>query len=314
MEETHKHNNPLSFDDGIDLLELFHILLNGKWIIISVTAFASIIGVIYSLNLPNIYESRTLLTPANSSGSISNALRGYSGITGIAGLSLPIDGDKNNSKKAIAKISSLSFFENEILPNIFIPDLLALKSWNPKTNSLIYDDSIFIKSSNTWIRDSSKAQKKIPTPQESFRAFKSHLNISEDNNTGFVTISIKHESPYIAKEWVELLVGEINSFYRQKDKIKSEKALSYLNQKIASTNLSEIKQSIADLLKQETQKLTLIEANEFYVFDYIDSPAVMEKKSQPNRARICILFFLMGGMLSVLILLIKHFFFKEKFA
>ena len=29
-------------DDEIDLLELFHVLLQGKWIIVSVTAFASI--------------------------------------------------------------------------------------------------------------------------------------------------------------------------------------------------------------------------------------------------------------------------------
>ena len=47
-------------DDEIDLLELFHVLLQGKWIIVSVTAFASICGVLYSLSLPNIYESRSL--------------------------------------------------------------------------------------------------------------------------------------------------------------------------------------------------------------------------------------------------------------
>ena len=315
MQETYTNKHPNDFDDEIDLRELFYVLFQGKWIIVSVTAFVSIIGVIYSLHLPNIYESRTLLTPTNSSGSIPNALRGYSAIAGIAGVSLPGGSDNNNSKKAIAKISSLSFFENNILPNIFIPDLLALKSWNSKTNSLIYDESIYNKNSNTWVRDSSNLQKQIPTAQESFRAFKSsHLSLTEDNNTGFVTISIKHQSPYVAKKWTELIVNKINSFYRQKDKIESEKAVIYLNQKIATTSLSEVKQTIAELLQKETQKLTLVEANEFYVFDYIDSPAVMEIESEPKRALICILFALLGAMLGTLIVILKHYSFNDKVA
>ena len=47
-----------------------------------------------------------------------------------------------------------------------------------------------------------------------------HLNLSEDKRTGFVTIRIKHQSPFIAKQWSELLVNEINVFYREKDNTK----------------------------------------------------------------------------------------------
>ena len=68
------------------------------------------------------------------------------------------------------------------------------------------------------------------------------LSLSEDKKSGFITLSIKHQSPFIAKQWVELIVNEVNSFYRQKDKSESEKAVSYLNQQISMTGLSEIKQ------------------------------------------------------------------------
>ena len=127
-----------------------------------------------------------------------------------------------------------------------------------------------------------------------------------------MTISIKHQSPYIAKQWVELVVNEVNSFYRQKDKSQSEKAVSYLNQQISMTSLSEIKQVLAQLLQEETKKLTLIEANQFYVFDYIDPPAVMEVKIEPKRALICIISAILGGMLSIVLVLIKHFIYKGK--
>ena len=313
MQEAHSNKHPNDFDDEIDLRELFYVLLEGKWIIVSLTAFVSIIGVIYSLLLPNIYESKAMLVPVNSSSGISGALGSYSGLAGLAGISLPSGGDEGNSAKAIQKISSLSFFENNILPNIHLPDLMAVKSWNSKTNTLTFDDSIYDTNSNTWIRDFSYPQQQIPSAQESFEVFKTaHLSLSEDKKSGFITLAIKHQSPFIAKQWVELVINEVNAFYRQKDKSESEKAVSYLNQQISITGLSEIKQVIAQLLQEETKKLTLIEANQYYVFDYIDPPAVMEKKSEPKRALICILSALLGGMLSVLLVLIRHYAFNKK--
>ncbi len=312
MQEPHS-NNPNNFDDEIDLRELFHVLLDGKWIIVSLTAFASIVGVIYSLSLPNIYQSKAMLVPVNSSSGISGALGNYSGLVGLAGINLPPGGDEGNSAKAIQKISSLSFFENSILTNIHLPDLMAVKSWNSKINTLTYDDSIFDTNNNTWIRDFSYPQQQIPSAQESFEVFKTkHLSLSEDKKSGFITLSIKHQSPFIAKQWTELVVNEVNAFYRQKDKSDSEKAVSYLNQQISMTGLSEIKQVIAQLLQEETKKLTLIEANQYYVFDYIDPPAVMEKKSEPKRSLTLILSALLGGMLSILFVLIRHYAFSKK--
>ena len=125
-------------------------------------------------------------------------------------------------------------------------------------------------------------------------------------------MSTKHQSPLVAKEWNELLINEVNSFYRQKDKSESQKALVYLNKQIASANLSEIKQVIAELMQQETQKLALVEVKQFYVFDYIDPPAVMEQKSEPKRALICIFFAIFGGILSIILLLLRHYIFRKK--
>jgi len=315
MQEAHSNKHPNDFDDEIDVRELFYVLLEGKWIIVSLTAFVSIVGVIYSLSLPNIYESKAMLVPVNSSSGIAGALGSYSGLAGLAGISLPSGGDEGNSAKAIQKISSLSFFENNILTNIYLPDLMAVKSWNSKTNTLTFDESIYDTNSNTWIRDFSYPQQQIPSAQESFKVFKTaNLSLSEDKKSGFITLSIKHQSPFVAKQWVELVINEVNAFYRQKDKSESEKAVSYLNQQISITGLSEIKQVIAQLLQEETKKLTLIEANQYYVFDYIDPPAVMEQKSEPKRALICILSALLGGMLSILLVLIRHYAIKQKAA
>ena len=119
----------------------------------------------------------------------------------------------------------------------------------------------------------------------------------QDEN-GYIVLSMKHQSPSLAKEWIEIFVEEINSFYRQKDKLESEKAVVYLNEQIASTTYSEIRAVTASILEKEIQKLTLIEANRDYVFESnINPPSVMEKKSEPYRSLMVILFAIFGLIL-----------------
>lgn len=300
-------------ENEIDLQDIFNIIFLEKKVIFYITSFVTIIGILYSFLLPNVYESRAILAPVNSSNNLSGVLQNASGLASIAGIRLPNQSENDTSLKALKKLDSLSFFENNIYPNIFLPDLMAFDSWDGKTNTIIYDDSIYNKNSNKWVRDYSYPYKLIPTPQESFKKLKDkHLNLGEDKETGFITLAIKHQSPHIAKSWTELYVKEINAYYRQKDKLEAQKASSYLKKQIAVTNLSEIKEAIAQLLQKETQKLTLIEANQSYVYDYIDPPVVMERKSEPRRFLIFVISLFIGITFSILIVFARHSFLREK--
>ena len=297
-----QNNNNFNNSEEIDLREIFNFFWQAKLTILYISVIVTILGLIYSLLLPNIYESRAILSPDNSGSNISRSLRNFPGLAAPLGVNIPYSADESNSVKAIEKLSSLSFFENSILPKIFLPDLMAHKSWNSKTNSLNYKDNIYDLETNKWI-------KKTPSAQKSYRQFKGkHFSLSENKKTGFITITIRHKSPFVAKKWAELMVNEVNSFYREKDKSEAEKSVNYLNQQIAMTNFSEVKEAISNLLQEETKKLALIEAKEFYVFEYIDPPAVMEKKSEPKRSLIIIISALLGGILSIVYISIKRYF------
>ena len=88
--------------------------------------------------------------------------------------------------------------------------------------------------------------------------------------------------------------------------------MNFLNTQIAQTSFTEIKQVLAQLLQDKAQKLTLIEVNNFYVFEYIDPPAVMEKRIEPSRSSICIMGALLGGILGFLVILIRFIIAKPK--
>tara|TARA_Y100000992_G_scaffold99109_1_gene64134 strand:+ start:765 stop:1679 length:915 start_codon:yes stop_codon:yes gene_type:complete len=298
MNNSINMNNNEQLDDEIDIKSIFKIILNGKRLIIASTVLFSIITVIYSLTLPNIYQSTALLSPVGEKSSSSGSFDNIGGLASLAGVSISSSSD-GNSTKAITKITTLSFFEENILPNIFLPDLMAVKKWDEESNSIIYNANYNFQTAK-WAE--------IPHPQESYKDFKDLLQVSQDYDTKFLTISIKHQSPHIAKEWVEIVVNQINDSFRAKDRREAESAMKFLNSQMALTSYTEIKQVVAQILKQKIQQLTLIEANDYYVFSYLDQPAVPRKKAEPSRFSICILGAILGFMLGILIVLIRSYF------
>lgn len=294
-------------EEFIDLKEIFKVIWHGKLTIFFVFIIFSLASIYYSLNLPNIYQSNALLSPVSNANTNNNTIGGnYSSLANLAGININ-SSDGSNKTKAIEKLNTLSFFSDSIYPNIFLPDLMALDYWDAASNTLIYDDNIYNNKSKQWVRDIDYPYTQIPSKQESFNIFKNHLSIFEDKDTNFINISVNHQSPFIAQEWAEMIVKEINKFFRVKDKIDAQASMDFLNMQMSKTTFSEIKQAIAQLLQQKTQILTLIEVNDFYVFEYIDPPVVTEKKIGPKRSIISIFGAVLGVILGTLVVLIRHF-------
>jgi LPS O-antigen subunit length determinant protein (WzzB/FepE family) len=92
---------------------------------------------------------------------------------------------------------------------------------------------------------------------------------------------------------------------------EAEKSIAFLNQQRFKTNLVSLTEVFADLIEQQTKTVMLANASDEYVFQVIEPPVAPELKSEPKRALICILGTLLGGMLAVLFVLIRHFIGKE---
>ncbi len=298
-------------DNELNLQELFFVIIRGRRLIFLFTFASFILATIYSLSLPNIYQSKALLNAVQQEEAVPSIIDNLGGLASIAGIDLNAGGN-GNSAKALEKLNSLSFFSENIMPYIFLPNLMAVDSWDPSSNKIKFDGDLYDEKSKSWVRDFSYPQKQVPSPQESFIIFKSdHLDIKEDSQTGFISLSIRHQSPYIAYKWAELVIDKINLYYREKDKANAEKAVSYLKGQMSKTNLSEIKQALAQLIQIEIKKITLIEANNEYVFDYIDPPVVMERKTEPFRTLIIVLGIFMGAIIGSIAVIFRHLRFYE---
>ncbi len=284
----------------LDLTDIFITVWDNKKLIISITSVAAILSVIVALMLPNVYVSKSLLTPTASEDSLSSKLGGLSSFAGIAGVALPKAGS-NKSEEGIERIKSFEFFSTYILPNIKLENIVAVEKWVPKDNSIVYDKKIFDKTTNKW-------PKGRPSAQQAYKFYDEALNVIQDKKTSFVSISIEHYSPYVAQKWVSIIIKEINESMRKLDSEQAEKSIAFLNESALTTNVQPIKEAIAKLLESQMRTLMLTASNEAYVLKVIDSPIVPEKKSKPSRSVICIVGTILGGLLSLIIVFTRQFF------
>ena len=299
------------FNDEIDFRELIAVLWLNKKFIAIFTSFAALVSVLYSLSLVNIYTAQTLITPTASSNS-SSLVSQYSGLASMAGINLPQGGSENQIAVALNLVNSKKLLDRLMLYESFLPDLLAAKSWNMQTNVISYDRSIYDKKNNQWVRQVSLPFKQVPSSQEALNVFSGLISISQDKQTKLVTLYVSHLSPVVAQQWSLWIIREINAILANMEISNSQASIEYLNNQIKITPYSELRTMFYQLIQESTQSMMLAAVNPEYVLTTIDPPVVPEIKSQPKRALICIYGVWLGGMLSLLIILLRYYGFARE--
>ena len=295
-------------DEEIDLKELFMVLWGGKWLISAVTGLAAAISVIVALSLPNIYTASALLAPAESSGGgLSGLMKQYGGLASLAGVSLPGGEEGSRAQLGMQLMKSRAFIGDFVERRDILPELMAVESWDAGSGDLVFDPGSYDAASKKWVREVDPPKVAKPSAQEAHKAFTQVLAISEDKQTGYVTVAIDHKSPIVAAQWVNWLVEDVNAAVKAQDVAEAEKSIEYLKQQVANTSLADLQAMFFELIQSQTETVMLAEVRPEYVFKTIDPAVVPGIKSKPSRALICVLSTLLGGMLGLVIVLIRHY-------
>jgi len=295
-----------TYDDEIDVRELFSTLWLNKKFILILTGIFAVLSVIYSLSLTNLYTSQALTVPTSLN---SNGTRQYSALASVAGVKL---GDSSpDVTLAIAFINSKKIIRQLIKHESFLPDLMAAKKWHIKSNSIIYDDDLYDKKNKKWVREVDFPFQQVPSEQEAFELFSGQINITEDKKNQLVTLSVEHISPSVAQQWAEWIIDEANTMVANLRIEESENSIKYLNEQINLTPYAELRTMFFSLIQENTQNMMLAKVSKQYALTIVDPPLIPEIKSSPQRALICILGTLLGGMLSLLIILVRKYGFSK---
>lgn len=309
---TPVNHQPEPVDDEIDLRELFGILWQGKWWIIVITLVFAVGSVIYALSLPNIYQSQATLAPTEeASGSGLSGMSGQlGGLASLAGINMGKSGT-DKTTMAIEVLKSRAFLTTFVNDHDILPDLMAVESWSPHAG-LAYDTGVYNPETGEWLRKVEPPKQPKPTSWEYVEKLRELMSINRDQETGLVTISMNHQSPEIAKQWVEWLVNDVNDYMRERDIEEARRSLEYLNNELQDTALSNMQQVFYQLIEKQTQTIMLANVRPEYIFQVLDPAVVPEQKKKPSRALICIIGTFLGCFFGLSFVLVRHIFSKTE--
>jgi uncharacterized protein involved in exopolysaccharide biosynthesis len=300
--------NDSQYDDEIDLRELFGALWAGSRKIIAITAVFAFVSVIYALSLSDQYKATVLLAPAQSDSSdLSGALGQLGGLASLAGVDIG-GGDSSEAQMAQEIMKSWSFIDVFIAENNISVEVYAAEGWSRGSNELQIDDDIYDAETKTWlVENDNTGEVGPPSSWVLFQAFSERLVVSENKKSGLVSVSIEYYSPQIAKQWLDMYVAAINAHMQQRQMEKVTNNINYLQAQIENTSIAEMREVFYTIIAEQTKNKMLSEASPEYAFVAVSPSMVPEEKSQPERAFICIIGTLLGGILSVLLVLVMHY-------
>ncbi|WP_281630307.1 Wzz/FepE/Etk N-terminal domain-containing protein [Vibrio sp. St2] len=297
-------------NDEIDLRELFLAVWRGKWVVIFITVLFAIGGVLFALSQPNTYQaSATLVTASDEKNSNLAAMASqFGGLASLAGIN--VGGRTDDKSLSLATLESRKFINAFIDKYALLPILMATESWDKENNKLVLNPEFY--DGIRWLNDPEDPEKSLePTAWQAYKKFKGVLNVSEAKDTGIVTVSITHLSPYVAQQWTQWLVKELNLWMKEESLTETNRNIEYLEQQLDRTKVVDMQNVFYQLIEEQTKTLMLAEVKDEYAFKVIDPPVVPEEKVGPKRALICVLATLLGGILGVAIVLLRYAFRRE---
>jgi uncharacterized protein involved in exopolysaccharide biosynthesis len=306
--------NSQSQDDEIDLVELWRAIWAGKFTIIIISMLFAVASIYFALSKPNIYKASAILAPAASEGGAGGlgALAGqFGGLASMAGINLG-GGGGDKTALALEIIKSRSFIEKFITKHDLLVPLMTAKNWDLATDTLILNEELYDVANKKWLREVKAPKKPEPSSWEAYKVFLGLVTVSQDKTSSMVNIDIEFYSPTIAKQWLTWLIKDINEFMREQDQIEAQASIDYLTEQLSEIEVATMETVFYQLIEEQTKNMMLTRVKKEYVLKTIDPAQVPDTKDKPKRALIVVLGTMLGGILSVLIVLIRYFSRKEK--
>jgi uncharacterized protein involved in exopolysaccharide biosynthesis len=272
----------------IDLVTLVQIVWSRRYLIAGVvTIFMAIASAIAFLST-EWYRSDALLAPSDSQTSragSSSGLGSIGGLAGLAGLSI----EDSGGAEAVAILESRDFARSFIVKNNLMQVLFA-DEWDSEAGN--------------WRSDNPAEQ---PDIRDAIKIFDEDVRtVSKNAENGLVTLSVVWTDASIAATWVSDIVRQLNEQMRAQALADTQTNIAFLEEQLESTNVAMLRQSVANILESELEKLMLAKGELEYAFRILDSPQIAKRPYRPKRLLIVLGAMMLGGVLALFYVLFEY--------
>lgn len=282
---------PYEEEDEIDLLDLWRVLWASKVLIVLVTVLSTAVALAAALWMTPIYRAEALLAPVPGEKEGASSLAGqYSGIAAFAGINL-------SSLSHSSKDEAIALLKSRALTEKFIEDEGLLK--------ILYDDKWNEETQQWEVEDPGD----IPTMWYAYKKFNEIRSVSENRDSGLVTLAVEWKDPELAAQWAAELVDRVNERMRELAVQDAEKSLEYLVKEVSKTSSVEVREAIYRIMESQIKQIMLANVRNEYSFKVIDPPAVPDLRDEvkPKKKLMVILGFVLGGFGGVFIAFFRNY-------
>lgn len=296
-----RHIKAINVRDFLD-----YILRN----LLQLILFSSLVAVIfyfYASTIPNTYVSSAILkvdhidNQSNSNVSNGGLLSSLSGFGNA--------GDKDTTE-LIKRITSITFYNQLMEDEDLEVKLAAIKSFDKKNNTEVYDKEIYSKNLKKWVVTNN--ERKYSSQAIFYNFYLQNLSVSIDKDSGLVMIAFEHPSPNFASDFINELVNELNIVVANEKINQAQSKIDYINTIIESNQKDQVKVFLNEMLEQEYKSLLLFAPENNKPYKLLDYPVVPEKPSYPNKITYFILGFFFGLFLLLSYLSLRYVFISSK--
>jgi uncharacterized protein involved in exopolysaccharide biosynthesis len=262
-----------------DFARLLTILIRRRWWIVGATSLGLLIAGMALLLLTPLYRSTAVAFPVDnkeSAGGLGGVLSQFSGMASMAGLDIA----GNGNPEALAIIKSRQFTERFITKNALMP-ILFHKDWDVALND--------------W-----KPNLRRPrTLWDGYDLFSRKIRtVTEDRKSGMLTVNVEWRDRYVAAQWANQLVAQLNEEMRQHAIDEATGMILYLDKESEKAENVALKESISRLIESEIKERALATVRHEYAYHLIDAaePADPRHPSSPQ-AKVYLVFGGLGGLI-----------------
>jgi uncharacterized protein involved in exopolysaccharide biosynthesis len=274
---------PVDDASEVRLADLWATIWRGKWLIAGLATALAAISTLAAFVMTPVYRAQVVVAPVvddQKGGGLASIAGQLGGLASLAGISL--GNDQSSVAESIATLQSRSFTEKFITEHELLPVLFA-DLWDDQKKS--------------WNVTEPEA---VPTLWDGFERFnKSVRDVTQDAQTGLVTLTIDWPDPQLAADWANALIAEVNARLRASAIEQSQRHLAYLSGELEkSTDLS-LRAAIYGLMQAEMRNAMFASGKTDFAFRVIDPAVVPEDNVWPNKFLFLVLGFSAGLVLGV---------------
>jgi len=299
--------NDKHFDDEIDLRKLFRTLWRGKFYIILSVIASIYLGSLYVQSLEVKYTVTYKLKPVSEKNNSSSA-SGISSLASLTGMGVTSNLNKDFfifqellSSVEVAKIIFDNKANEDLIKGIYKSE------WNSSTNDYSKGPKGKIQIIKINLKKFLVGRNNVyspPNPSRLANFVSSNFDILIDDITGFLEISTETSDPALMILLGNELTKVSDNIMRQRYIDFSTEPLAFYKEKLRTARAREHRESLAQLIADEEQKLMLASRGKYFVAEPYLKPSLSLHPTSPRSTMILFVFLILGLIFGIIISLI----------